>query len=199
MQRGLHALCTESLFSVSARIKVHLPRLLKDISTSLSKHIINCLSKVKKKQTTKIKQGNSWLKERDVSVYYADHSFQFALHMPTWIEKQWKLFFIDTNLNTSEWNTPALETSNKCQTCRYRGMVQLEIADEKAANLHKTCLKRNPRNICYSLVVCSLLCCSSNSWLGFFLGYVSDSPAQHSYCQPSDKELRFFLRAQYTY
>lgn len=165
----MHALCTKSLFSMSARIKVDLPKLLKDISTSLSKHIINCLSKRKKKnQTTKIKEGNGWQKERDVSVYYADHSFQFALHMPTWIEKEWKLFFIDTNLNTSERNAPTLETSNKCQTCRYRGTVQLEIADEKATNLHKTCLKRNRRNICYSLVVCSLLHYSSNSWLFFF-------------------------------
>lgn len=33
--------------------------------------------------------------------------------------------------------------------------------------------------------------------LVFFLGYVSDSPAQHSYCQPTDKELScfYFLRA----
>lgn len=55
----MHALCTEPLFSVSAGIKVDLPRLLKDISTSLSKHIINCLSKVeeKKKTTKKPKQS----------------------------------------------------------------------------------------------------------------------------------------------
>lgn len=46
----MHALCTEPLFSVSAGIKVDLPRLLKDISTSLSKHIINCLSKVEEKK-----------------------------------------------------------------------------------------------------------------------------------------------------
>lgn len=75
----------------------------------------------KKKTKKKPKQSKvmaDW--KRDVSVYYTDHSFQFALHMPTWIEKEWKLFFIDTNLNTSELNAPALEAPNKCLTRRYR-------------------------------------------------------------------------------
>lgn len=33
--------------------------------------------------------------------------------MPTLTAKEWKLFFIDTNLNISEYNTSALEAPNK--------------------------------------------------------------------------------------
>lgn len=53
------------------------------------------------------------MEEIDVSVYYVDHSFQFALHMPTLTEKEWKLFVIDTNLNTSGAGVFYSEAPNK--------------------------------------------------------------------------------------
>lgn len=49
--KGVCTHCAPWAYSVSAGIKVDLPIPLRDISTRLSKHIVDCLSKVEKKHS----------------------------------------------------------------------------------------------------------------------------------------------------